>query len=127
MIEFYAQNKNISVHLDADDIFLSMDYAVLVALIIHELFLNAIKHAFVHSDTGKIEIFVKNNPDGSIVFGVNDNGIGINREKIKNSSSLGCQLVNTITEFQLNGEITTDSTDGFKCAIKFTPKKRGSL
>ena len=127
MIELYAQNKNISVRLDADDIFLPMDYAVPVALIIHELFLNSIKHAFVHSDTGEIDIFVKNTPDGSIIFGVNDNGIGINHERIKNSSSLGCQLVNTITEFQLNGEISTDSVNGFKCSIKFIPKKKGNL
>ncbi|MBU1643202.1 PAS domain S-box protein [bacterium] len=125
MIDLYAQNKKITVHLDAEDLFLSMDYAVLVALIVHELFLNAIKHAFVNSDTGVIDIFIKKGTEGSIVFGVNDNGIGINREKVSTSTSLGCQLINTITEFQLNGEIETDSENGFRCAITFVPKEKG--
>ncbi|WP_345974375.1 histidine kinase dimerization/phosphoacceptor domain -containing protein [Sulfurimonas sp. HSL3-7] len=125
MIDLYAQNKKISVCLEADDLFLSMDYAVLVALIVHELFLNAIKHAFINTDTGVIDIFIKNGAEGSIVFGVNDNGIGINRDKVSTSTSLGCQLINTITECQLNGEIETDSENGFKCAITFIPKQKG--
>lgn len=125
MIDLYAQNKKISVRLDTEDLFLSMDYAVLVALIVHELFLNAIKHAFVNADTGVIDIFIKNGAEGSIVFGVNDNGIGLNREKVSTSTSLGCQLINTITEFQLNGEIETDSENGFKCAITFIPNEKG--
>lgn len=125
MIDLYAQNKNISVDLDADDIYLSMDYAVLIALIIHELFLNSIKHAFVHTNHGKITIFIHNADDGAIKFGVKDNGIGINPDTIKRSTSLGCELINTITEFQLDGEIATDSSDGFNCTITFVPREKG--
>ncbi len=125
MIDLYAQNKKISVRLDAEDLFLSMDYAVLVALIVHELFLNAIKHAFVNVDTGIIDIFIQKGPGGSIVFGVNDNGIGFNSENVSTSTTLGYQLINTITEFQLNGKIETDSKNGFKCAITFIPKEKG--
>ncbi len=126
MVDLYAQNKKITVHLVVDDLFLSMDYAVLVALIVHELFLNSIKHAFVNVESGVIDIFIKKGEEGAIVFGVNDNGIGINREKVSTSTSLGCQLINTITEFQLNGEIVTDSENGFKCAITFVPKEKGN-
>ncbi|MFZ3053530.1 MAG: histidine kinase dimerization/phosphoacceptor domain -containing protein [Sulfuricurvum sp.] len=127
MVDLYAQTKKISVILDTENIFLTMDSAILVALIVHELFLNSIKHAFVDSDSGIITIFIKNGVDGAIVFGVNDNGIGINHEKIQTSTSLGCQLINTITEFQLNGEIVTDSQNGFKCSITFIPKEKGNL
>lgn len=126
MIDLYAHHKNISVNLNADDIYLSMDYAILIALIVHELFLNSIKHAFVHSNHGQIDIFIRNTPNGAIEFGVNDNGIGINPDTIKTSTSLGCELINTITEFQLNGEIITDSTNGFSCSITFVPKEKGN-
>lgn len=123
MMDLYAQPKEISVILDTENIFLTMDCAILVALIVHELFLNSIKHAFVNLDGGIITIFIKNASNGAIVFGVNDNGIGINHEKIQTSASLGRQLIDTITESQLNGEIVTDSLDGFKCSISFIPKE----
>lgn len=126
MMDLYAHNKNISVRLNADDIYLSMDYAILIALIVHELFLNSIKHAFVDKDDGEIDIFIRNTPIGAIEFGVNDNGIGINPDTIKTSTSLGCELINTITEFQLNGEIITDSKNGFKCTVTFVPKEKGN-
>lgn len=124
MIDLYAQTKNITVNLDADVILLTMDYAVLVALIVHELFLNSIKHAFIHSETGTIDIFIKNNTNGAILFGVRDNGIGIDSTKTNTATSLGCQLINTITEDQLDGEIVIDSTDGFNCSIVFSPKEK---
>ncbi|WP_295052475.1 histidine kinase dimerization/phosphoacceptor domain -containing protein [Sulfuricurvum sp.] len=126
MIDLYAQNKNISVNLNAEDVYLSMDYAILIALIVHELFLNSIKHAFMHQNHGEIDIFIRNGTNGAIEFGVNDNGIGINPDKIKTSTSLGCELINTITEFQLNGAIVTDSSHGFNCTITFVPKERGN-
>lgn len=126
MIDLYAQSKQITVNLEADDIFLSMDYAVLVALIIHELFLNSIKHAFGDSERGTIHIFIKNTAEGAIKFGVSDNGIGIDPHHTNTSNSLGCQLINTITEYQLNGEIVTDSSDGFNCTITFVPKEKGN-
>ena len=123
MIDLYAQNKNISVHLDTDTIFLTMDDAVLVALIIHELFLNAIKHAFVGLESGMIDIFIKNNHNETVVFGVNDNGIGMDSTKTDTNNSLGCQLIHTITQYQLNGTIETDSNHGYCTSITFKPKK----
>ncbi len=126
MIDLYAQHKNITFHLNAENIFLTMDDAVLVALIIHELFLNAIKHAFVGLESGSIDIFIRNGINGSVIFGVNDNGVGINGDTVKTSASLGCQLINTITEVQLNGEIVSDSSNGFKCSITFIPKEKGN-
>lgn len=124
MIDLYAQTKRITVNLDADTILLTMDYAVLVALIVHELFLNSIKHAFVDSETGTIDIFIKESDNGAILFGVRDNGIGIDPTKTNTAASLGCQLINTITEDQLDGEITIDSSDGFSCSILFSPKEK---
>lgn len=124
MIDLYAQTKRITVNLDADTILLTMDYAVLVALIVHELFLNSIKHAFVDSETGTIDIFIKESDNGAILFGVHDNGIGIDPTKTNTAASLGCQLINTITEDQLDGEITIDSSDGFSCSILFSPKEK---
>lgn len=126
MIDLYAHNKDISVNLNTETIFLTMDDAVLVALIIHELFLNAIKHAFVGLESGMIDIFMKNNPDGNVIFGVKDNGIGMDSTKNNSANSLGCQLINTITEYQLNGTIETDSSHGFCSSITFKPKKNGN-
>lgn len=124
MIELYAQNKNITVNLDTDKILLTMDYAVLVALIVHELFLNSIKHAFIDCDIGTITIFIKNSDNNAILFGVSDNGIGIDPTKTNTATSLGCQLINTIAEDQLDGKIITDSSEGLSCSILFSPKEK---
>lgn len=126
MIELYGHNKDISVNLKTETIFLTMDDAVLVALIIHELFLNAIKHAFVGLESGVIDIFIQKNQNETVVFGVKDNGVGMDSTKANTTNSLGCQLIHTITEYQLNGTIETDSTHGFCSSITFTPKKNGN-
>lgn len=124
MMDLYAQSGKIRVILDTEPIRLSMDYAVLVALIIHELFLNSIKHAFTGREDGEIRIFIRHGEHASITFGVSDNGIGFDLHSCDTSNSLGCQLINTITEYQLNGKIALECDHGFSCTITFTPTDR---
>lgn len=125
MIDLYEQSRPIRVEMDAENVMLSMDNAVLVALIVHELFLNSMKHAFTGTEGGTIRIFIRHSDEGAIEFGVSDDGIGFDPERVDTSNTLGCQLINTITEFQLNGTITLEGKNGFCCTIRFTPNEKG--
>ncbi|WP_345987027.1 histidine kinase dimerization/phosphoacceptor domain -containing protein [Sulfurimonas sp. HSL1-2] len=126
MMELYDPSGDIAVHVEAENVSLSMDNAVLVALIVHELFLNAIKHAFKGAGRGEIRIFIRHAEDGSIYFGVRDNGVGFDPKTTDMTNTLGCQLINSITEFQLNGTIAVVNDNGFCCTIRFTPSEQGS-
>ncbi|WP_321314194.1 histidine kinase dimerization/phosphoacceptor domain -containing protein [Halarcobacter sp.] len=108
-------NINISVK---ENINLSINNSVLVALVIHELLLNSIKHAFKDRNNGNIDIFIYQN-NKQILFGVKDNGIGYNIQKLKNNNSLGWQLIESIVEFQLNGELEIINENGLSCSISY--------
>ena len=58
---------NISLKLDVDNVFLGMDTAVPVGIIINELVSNSLKHAFSKGENGEISICLKKEEEGQIV------------------------------------------------------------
>ncbi|GHV08989.1 histidine kinase [Campylobacterota bacterium] len=116
MIELYALTNPIDLTLETEPIYLQMPRAIPIALVIHELFLNAVK--YVSGDFLAITVVMRRE-DETIVFGVIDNGSGCSREMIANSNSLGWQLISNIAEHQLCAKITLDNERGFACMLRF--------
>ncbi len=120
-----------------ENIFLDMDTAVPLGIIINELVSNSLKHAFADRDNGKIQIKLcreesresnenraGNNNEGlkgtSFILTVSDNGIGMPESfDLENPDNLGIQLV-TILVDQLEGEIELKRYKGTEFIIKFT-------
>ena len=116
MIELYGVDAQIVVHIDVGAVYLNMDHAVLCGLIIHELFLNSLKHS---GKAGEIAIFFAHDRPGHVRFGLRDNGKGFDPDAIDTDKSLGWQLITTIVENQLDGETSLQTRDGFTCTIVF--------
>lgn len=118
--------NNIKLSLDIKDINLEIDAAVPCGLLLNELISNSLKHAFPGGSTGEIFIGMKNIPDKRIELIVRDNGIGISRDiNIRNTESIGMQLIIGFVESQLEGKLECNIDNGteFKAIFKATPRK----
>jgi PAS domain S-box-containing protein len=143
---YNLENKDISFKLDLDKVYLGMDTAIPLGIIVNELVSNSFKHAFSAKQEGEIHINLRKaetpaskintssfkndglGPDreciGKLgfqyVLEVSDSGKGIQEEiDIKNSSSLGLQLVNILVE-QIEGCIELENDKGTKFTIWFS-------
>lgn len=117
---FGSIDKQIEHELDIEEIELSMDEAIPMALVINELLTNAYKHAFPNGNTGKITIVLKEIEDDTILLKFSDNGVGMLDEIIPHElDSLGMQLIYDLVEGQLKGEIELERTNGTNYLITF--------
>jgi PAS domain S-box-containing protein len=134
----YRLETDVSLNLDLEEnLFLDMDTAIPLGIIINELVSNSLKYAFPDRDKGKILIKLrreekkerinsreenKNNSCkyADFVLTVSDDGIGIPENlDMENLDSLGLQLVTSLVE-QLDGELEVKKNNGTEFTIKFT-------
>lgn len=119
LLSIYKNVKNnIEIKIKISDIFLDIDKSILSGLIINELVMNALKHAFPENRDGTIFIKMKNDVNG-YNLSIKDDGVGIPEDfNIEKSKTLGLQLVNNLVK-QLNGTISIHSnkTTEFKITI----------
>ena len=115
---YVADPSLIELKINVDDIFLDINTAVPLGLIVNELITNSLKHAFPEGKTG--EINVDFHPiDDHYEFIVKDNGIGFPEDlDYQNTDSLGLQMVNSLTD-QIDGEIILERSSGTEFKITF--------
>ncbi|WP_157200635.1 sensor histidine kinase, partial [Methylomonas methanica] len=114
-----AYSDKLKLNMKIDNVFLDVDTAIPCGLIINELLSNAIKYAFPGDRRGEIGIAFTQE-QGEYILIMSDNGIGLPCEMdFKKSSSLGLQLVDTLTN-QLMGEMSLDRTNGSTFTLCFT-------
>jgi two-component sensor histidine kinase/CBS domain-containing protein len=123
---YTAVSQTVELHLEVNDIWLTIDTAIPCGLIINELVSNSLKHAFpTDSQNNKISIKILSLGNDRFRLTVGDNGIGLPQNiNFRNTESLGLQLVCTFTE-QLEGEIELDVSKGTSFSITF--KEVGSV
>jgi PAS domain S-box-containing protein len=116
---YLIEDDNVEIEVVADKLFLNLDYSIPCGLIVNELISNAFKYAFPNGRNGKIGVIVKKLHNFVEII-VNDDGIGIKKEiDIKNTESLGLQLVTSLVE-QLDGELFhTNLNPGTEIKITF--------
>jgi two-component sensor histidine kinase len=114
---YMVEKKNIEIKLDLDIVFVEMDTAIPLGMIVNEIISNSLKHAFEPDQEG--EIFVKLDlADGKLTLTIGDNGRGFPEDlDYTRTESLGLQLVTTLTA-QINGTIELDTSEGTKFRIK---------
>ena len=119
------------------DIYLNLDTAIPLGIIVNELISNSFKHAFRGRDNGEIRIKLHREEIGSNFKSVNekrngntfaltisDNGVGIPANlDIEALDSLGLQLVMSLID-QIDAELEIKRDKGTEFTIKFTfPEK----
>jgi two-component sensor histidine kinase len=130
LLTFYGTSSgNISLAINAGEIILGIDTAIPCGLIINELISNSLKHAFPEGKGGSIVIELKKTAAGSALdseyeLTVSDDGIGIPENiDIRNTKSLGLQLVTNLTIHQLRGSIEFRRHGGTSFIIRFRELK----
>ena len=109
------------LNIDIEFTILSIDEAISLGLIVNELVSNSLKYAFSGDRSGQITVSLKKLDGENIELTVEDNGTGLPEGfKIEEASTLGIQLVSTLTE-QLEGKLIVNSENGVSSKIIFTP------
>lgn len=104
MVDF-PNNIEFETHVD-EDIELSIEVITPLLLIIDEITMNAIKHAFPDktSKNNKITKSIICIDDNTAELIIKDNGVGIN-DSADISKNLGCEIIKSLTK-QLEGHIS---------------------
>ncbi|AKB78225.1 sensory transduction histidine kinase [Methanosarcina horonobensis HB-1 = JCM 15518] len=134
---YNLRNDNIKLKLDLEQIYLGMDTAIPLGIIVNELVSNSLKHAFPDRREGEISIALKRAEKFTVngkcfklengcteenfnyVLAVSDNGISIPEgTDFRTADSLGFQLINILVE-QIDGciELRKDKGTEFIVSI----------
>jgi PAS domain S-box-containing protein len=121
LLKSYEGSKHrISLILDIDNIFISLDTITTCGLIINELVSNSLKYAFPNNRKGQIKISLHATGGDEIELRISDNGIGLPEGlDFKNTKSLGLKLVKWLADDQLGGEVRLKLKKGTDFLIKF--------
>jgi PAS domain S-box-containing protein len=112
--------RRIRLTLQTDPIALDIDKAAPCGLILHELFSNALKHAFPGGRPGTITVALRCAAH-QVTLQVRDTGVGISPAlDVRRPSSLGLKLVSMLTD-QLEGTLVLAREEGsaFTLTIPF--------
>lgn len=115
------QRKDLTFDIQCEHIFLSLEVAVPMGLIINELVINAIKYAFSQKkEQQKISIHMYTNDEDSFILEVYDNGQGMDMSK--QVDGFGYKLIHALAVHQLQGKIETFNDHGLYHQITFSRK-----
>jgi len=116
MDKAFNLDKQIDYKIDLPE-YIKANFAFKLTVLIRELTLNSLKHAFTGRVNGEINISIKHAKNGFSRFDYSDNGIGIEEGKLV-SASVGTALINSVSS-QLGGKPDIFSVNGYKFSILF--------
>ena len=101
----------VKLELQLEEILVTLDEAIPMGLLVNELVINALQHAFPQENAaGHLLTLNLTREEGTIHLTVRDNGIGLPADVLNiRSNHLGMQLIESISH-QLKGKYTFNST-----------------
>jgi two-component sensor histidine kinase len=128
---FHGVNKRIALEVDTADVVLTVEQAIPLGLILNELVINALKHAFPQNRSGKIAVSLTYTPASAperspaneeVRLSVEDNGVGLAPNvDISRVQSMGFNLVNLLVQ-QLHGNLEISRGPGLTATVSFSPR-----
>jgi two-component system, sensor histidine kinase PdtaS len=120
---FIETNSNVNVIINVDELSLEADIAIPLGLIVNEMMINAMKHAFVNIDDPQLEISLKKNGADTLTLIVADNGIGLPKHfTLSGYGSFGMELINLLSQ-QLQGSLEVLNRRGTCFKLSFQDHK----
>jgi two-component system, sensor histidine kinase PdtaS len=117
-----VDTKRLRVSMHLGPVFLDQDGAVPFGLILNELVVNALRHAFPEDRQGEIRIELRELPGRQIRLRVEDDGVGLVTETgWQSGSSLGFRLVRMLVE-QLGGKLEMQPRDPTRFELTFAAR-----
>jgi two-component sensor histidine kinase len=120
---FANQNRKVQFDLVQEELYLSIDVAVPLGLIVNELLTNSYKYAMSDKQENKIQIKIAKLNDEEYQLTYRDNGPGLTDDvNFEMTSTLGLRLVNGLSK-QIHGSVKYYFENGSVFVINFKEKK----
>jgi two-component sensor histidine kinase len=111
-------NSNLKCEVTSSEVAFKLDIAVPLGLIISEMIVNSVKHAFKGIENPELKVELNNNGQ-TIELIVQDNGIGLPENfSLEQPVSLGTEIIQALTD-QIEAEIKYENDNGAKFTIVF--------
>jgi two-component sensor histidine kinase len=108
--------SSISLQLELAPISLPVDRAIPCGLILNELIVNALKHAFPDGRRGTIRVELQERSAGLVTLRVCDDGIGVREAPA--GGELGLSLVHTLAQ-QIHADLSVKHAAGTTVELEF--------
>ena len=114
-----ANREEIQLKFQVESVFLDIDTAIPVGLMLNELISNSLKHAFPTGGPGTIYIDLAPQPGDEYELTIRDDGVGVPENfDVDTSDSLGLRLVRILTK-QIGGTLEFRSGNETEFKISF--------
>jgi two-component sensor histidine kinase len=122
------QETSIDAVFNLTSIYVTIEEAIPLGLVITELVSNSLKHAFPAGESGIIEIGMEWDAERRIRLEYRDNGIGITPgTNLREADSMGMTTIFNLIEYQLKGSVVYEARDGLRWLIGFdSPELKAS-
>jgi len=114
---FKSDSKNIKLDIYVENVYLNIEKAIPIGLILNELLSNSYKHAFVEKEEGVIGVLITQ-VDGVCFFEYTDNGRGLSDYNVESYITLGMRLIHRLVN-QLQTNAIVKKGVGFNLSFSF--------
>jgi len=116
----YKKHSKIKLHIDVPVLYLDIDSAVPLGLIMNELLTNSFKYAFNDAGTGEISLKIDTVAEGKYELRYTDSGPGLPVDfDLNDATTLGMQLIIDLGR-QIGGKVKYEYKNGASFIINFT-------
>jgi two-component sensor histidine kinase/ABC-type amino acid transport substrate-binding protein len=116
---FDARDGMVSLSSSIEDGFILIDTALPFGLVLNELIVNSLEHAFPEGRRGTISISLSREESGSIVLRYQDDGVGFPEGfDFREGDSFGLELIRSVGEQQMMGKVAFSSRPGMGCVVE---------
>ena len=104
-VSMKGNNHNVRLRISIEDVYLNIDTAIPLGLLMNEIITNALKYGIKGNDQGDIHVEIKNTRHNHYRMLIGDNGSGFDDNVVfRNPNSLGLMLIHRLS-IQLKGSI----------------------
>lgn len=131
LLAFYGKEHKVELRTEFSNVFLDIDYAIPLGIVVNELMSNAIRHGFSNQFLAANKarspiLYVQYTAEAGVYeITINDNGKGLPKGfNISDLQTNGLQLVEILVQDQINGELDIQSSShGSMIRIRFKAAK----
>lgn len=119
LLHSFGVAGSLRVSVEMSEVSLGLDAAVPCGLIMNELVMNCLKHAFPGGREGSVRVALEEGAKGTLVLRVKDDGIGFAKQGGgQHTPSLGLTIVDTLVK-QLRGRFEVKGDNGTEVIVVF--------
>src|SRR5262245_21427192 len=123
---YVADPARVQLTTSLDPVFLDIDTALPLALIVNELVSNSLKYAYPDGRSGVVELSLRTDTENQYTLSIRDHGVGLpDGLDLNNKDTLGLHLVNILTA-QLGAVLSVESNGqgaSFEVTSKIYPRE----